>query len=562
METEKNLLIDSISELTAGIQSEVEISELSRKAIDACMSSLGISSGVFFSREYSNNKRYNLQFSRGVRILRNISLDDSSIEFFEYPDYDLFNLINTEQILPYIQSKNSKVIESFKQLPFAHFISSNSIHYGILFLGQKISGNPLSYEDKKVIRTIIKTTAMSIQIHFQMIELKEKIMEVNTLKDAALDVSSTLDMKTLSLKSYINLNGLIHPLGGVVLLNTGYENTFEVLRADRPIAPRKQNHSIAKLPNEFIQYFLNNPKTYYTKNEISINQLHICSELFPNLNWNELHLFIPLIVDNILINLYAFGLSSDGKNYDSKNFDIITAFVLQARTSFQNAMLFQKEEKLRLRFQKYVPKQIIEDAFNDTDSIGEGIEKKVVILFSDIRGFTTFCENKKPSEVVVLLNEYFDIMLDAIDSTNGILDKLIGDAIMATWGIFDDNSDNVYNAAFSSIKMINALNKFNSERPVEKQIQIGIGLHYGEVKAGNIGGAKRSDFTIIGDSVNLASRLEGVTKQYGVNIIVSEDFYFPIKDKFIFRELDVIRVKGKNEPVKIYQLVDFIPILL
>ncbi len=146
-------------------------------------------------------------------------------------------------------------------------------------------------------------------------------------------------------------------------------------------------------------------------------------------------------------------------------------------------------------------------------------------------------------------------MLDAIDSTSGILDKLIGDAIMATWGIFDERGDHIYNAALSSLKMMEALHNFNLPRSPESHIHIGIGLHFGEVKAGNIGGSKRSDFTIIGDNVNLASRLEGVTKEYGVSIVVSEDFYFPIKDKFTFRELDRIRVKGKKEPVKIYELV-------
>jgi class 3 adenylate cyclase len=551
----RDLRIDSLSELTEGIQSELEIIGLSSKAIDACMSGAGVSSGVFFLREYSTDNRLLFQFSRGIRKLRNLSPEDFIIHLEKKEISNIGEILSSEKILPYIKSDQSDFFEILNQLPYYCILSYNSIFYGILFLGQKISGDDLSIDDKKIIHTIIRTTALSIKIHFQMIELKEKIIEVNSLKDAALDISSTLELPQLSMKSYLSLRGLLHSLGGAVCISTNHDSLFQVIRADSPVASRKSVHEKFDLPKEIIDYFLKEEKKYYLFYEVPAELFSKFNQILPSLKWEEVNLIIPLVVDKKLISFFVFGSSSDGKNYSSKNLDVITAFLLQAKTSFQNAILYQKEENLRLRFQKYVPKQIVEDAFSGTDSVGDGIEKKIVILFSDIRGFTSFCENKKPGEVVVLLNEYFEFMLDAIDSTSGILDKLIGDAIMATWGIFDEKGDHIYNAASSAIKMMEALHNFNLPRPPEKQIHIGIGLHFGEVKAGNIGGTKRSDFTIIGDSVNLASRLEGVTKQYGVSIVVSEDFYYPIKDKFTFRELDRIQVKGKQEPVKIFELI-------
>lgn len=560
METEKiigrDFRIDSLAELTEGIQSELELTGLSSKAIDACMSGVGVSFGIVFLREYSSDKKLLYQNSRGFRKLKNIQPVEFSIDI-RTDDIDFKNtIVPLAKMFPYIYSEKKDLLDLISQESYCCILSYDSIFYGILVLGRKISGEELTFEDEKIIRSILRTTTMSLKLHSQMVELKQKIVEVNTLKDAALDISSTLDLSQLSIKTYINLRGLLHSLGGVVFLNTGSDDLFQVVRADRPIAARKSVHERCNLPKEMMDSFLENGKIFYFKEDISLKLVSDLSQSVPSLNWDEVNLIMPLIVDGLLINLYAFGISSDGKSYSSKNLDIITAFLSQAKTSFKNALLYQREEKLRLRFQKYVPKQIVEDAFSGIDSVGDGIEKKVVILFSDIRGFTTFCENKKPGEVVVLLNEYFEFMLEAIDSTNGILDKLIGDAIMATWGIFDEKGDHVYNAALSSIKMMEALHNFNLPRSPESQIYIGIGLHFGEVKAGNIGGSKRSDFTIIGDSVNLASRLEGVTKEYGVSIVVSEDFYFPIKDKFIFRELDKIRVKGKKEPVKIYELVE------
>ncbi len=193
----------------------------------------------------------------------------------------------------------------------------------------------------------------------------------------------------------MNLKGLLHSLGGAVFLNAGHDNLFQVIKADHPIAARKSLHKNFNLSEKLAQSFLVSGDKFYFKENITSTLLSELNQLLPGLNWAEVYLIIPLVIDGFLVNLYVFGASSDGKDYVSKNLDIITAFLSQAKTSFQNALLYQREEKLRLRFQKYVPKQIVEDAFSGVDSVGDGIEKKVVILFSDIRGFTSFCENKK-----------------------------------------------------------------------------------------------------------------------------------------------------------------------
>jgi adenylate cyclase len=180
----------------------------------------------------------------------------------------------------------------------------------------------------------------------------------------------------------------------------------------------------------------------------------------------------------------------------------------------------------------------------------------VTILFSDIRGYTTLTENLEASDVVALLNQYFETMVEAVFSHEGTLDKFIGDALMAVFGAPLPLRDNhAWMAVKSALDMRRRLKEFNQMRPDEPQIRIGIGMSSGEVVSGNIGSQKRMDYTVIGDGVNLSSRLEQITKQYGCDIIISEMTYHLCQDKIWVRELDRVRVKGKNQAVSIYELI-------
>jgi adenylate cyclase len=188
---------------------------------------------------------------------------------------------------------------------------------------------------------------------------------------------------------------------------------------------------------------------------------------------------------------------------------------------------------------------------------GQNVE--ATMLFSDIRGFTTLTEQLGAQGTVSLLNEYFTLMVDCILKEEGMLDKFIGDAIMAEFGVHIAHDDDADRAVRAAIAMINTLNKWNRQRVSEGKlpVNIGIGLNTDTVVSGNIGTSKRMDYTIIGDGVNLASRLESACKQYGARILVSEFTIRKLNGTYRKREIDRVVVKGKTEPVGVYEILAY-----
>lgn len=214
----------------------------------------------------------------------------------------------------------------------------------------------------------------------------------------------------------------------------------------------------------------------------------------------------------------------------------------------------QKEEFLRKTFQLYVPPKDLATIMKGSDQGFEMIEiaenKKMIILFCDIRDFTSISEKMNPEELVKFLNDYFTYFNSIIIDKGGVIDKLIGDCIMARF----DEEDNI--AAIETALLMRAhLKKWNVERKKNRQkiINHGIGLAMGNVVVGNIGSVNKMDYTVIGDSVNLASRLESLTKFYGIDILVSDNLYRSTKKEFYFREIDKIKVVGKSKITRVYQ---------
>ncbi|MEH2424961.1 MAG: adenylate/guanylate cyclase domain-containing protein [Nostoc sp.] len=215
------------------------------------------------------------------------------------------------------------------------------------------------------------------------------------------------------------------------------------------------------------------------------------------------------------------------------------------------------EKRLKSTMYRYMTQELAEELLKLDDAKLGGDRKEVSILFSDIRGYTTLTENLEAEEVVSMLNEYFESMVEAVFKHKGTLDKYIGDAIMAVFGSPLPLEEHAWMAVQTSLEMRHRLHEFNQRRyAVSKPgIKIGIGINSDTVISGNIGSSKRMEFTAIGDGVNLGSRLESVSKQYGCDIIISHNTFKPCQDYIWARELDYIRVKGRNEPVAIYELL-------
>jgi class 3 adenylate cyclase/CheY-like chemotaxis protein len=213
------------------------------------------------------------------------------------------------------------------------------------------------------------------------------------------------------------------------------------------------------------------------------------------------------------------------------------------------------QKKTRAAFARYVPADVMDEIINETTKkISLSENRKVSVLFCDIRDFTNIAEHHDAQTVVDFLNNFFAKMGSEIISEGGHVDKFIGDAIMAVFGAFQNNEDSSENAIKAAIKMLSALEKINDcdTASFGKKVEIGIGINYGECILGNIGFKSKMDYTIIGDTVNLASRLENLTKIYYHPLIVSEAVFEAVKEKFLFRKIDNVRVKGKDKPVGIY----------
>jgi adenylate cyclase len=223
--------------------------------------------------------------------------------------------------------------------------------------------------------------------------------------------------------------------------------------------------------------------------------------------------------------------------------------------AFKAVLAQKREQKIRNIFQKYVPQELIDEFFRNPEKMLVGENRVLSILFSDIRSFTTISEKLAPDELVNSLNRYFNIMVDIImDKHKGIVDKYIGDAIMAIFGAPVKHGDDALQSVLAGLDMREALDGFNAGQRAagHPEFPIGIGIHYGEVTVGNIGTEKKMDYTVIGDSVNLASRLEGLTKQYHQGLIISESLYEEVKGSLPCRLLDSVAVKGKTKGVRIY----------
>ncbi|MDC7125040.1 MAG: adenylate/guanylate cyclase domain-containing protein [Spirochaetales bacterium] len=222
--------------------------------------------------------------------------------------------------------------------------------------------------------------------------------------------------------------------------------------------------------------------------------------------------------------------------------------------AFKAILAERNERKIRNIFQKYVPKDVIDSVFDNPEQMLVGQNRELGILFSDIRSFTTISEGYTPDKLVIDLNQYFEKMVDIIINRGGVIDKYIGDAIMAFFGAPVKHADDSYQAVMAALEMQETLRELNSERIKlgKPEFKTGIGISYGVVTVGNIGSEKKMDYTIIGDMVNLGSRLEGLTKQYKQDVIIGEQVYKTVQKKIPCRFVDKVQVKGQTRGESIY----------
>ena len=256
--------------------------------------------------------------------------------------------------------------------------------------------------------------------------------------------------------------------------------------------------------------------------------------------------------------------------FTSHQVDLLTFCVELFNPLVENALYLKTklkfEKNIRKAFSRFVPSQIIDELVKNadqSDKVNVGEKRDVAILFSDIRSFTSISERNKPETIVAFLNRYFTVMCTIIKKHGGTIDKFIGDAIMALFGApvsYEDNSRRAVAAAYEMRQALETVELEDLVMPEGMKFNIGIGIHYGDVIVGSIGSNDKTDYSVIGDNVNLASRMEGLTKNYGSMILVTDavknDIYKMSGDTagFEFRYLDDVKVKGKEKAVPIYAI--------
>ena len=277
----------------------------------------------------------------------------------------------------------------------------------------------------------------------------------------------------------------------------------------------------------------------------------------------------PLICVGALLAITATYLGTARLLYDNTGLLLLTipvlsALVLSGSFSLGFEYFLERLEKLRTRrtLERYVSKNLVKEILENPESYYSslrGVRVPVTILFSDLIGFTTLAEKADPEALVVQLNEYLSRMTSVIFSNGGTLDKFIGDAIMAVWGNVRSlgtaqDAKSCARAALGMRRELNQLNK-NWREQGRMGLGMGIGVNHGEVIVGNIGSQDRMDPTVIGDAVNLASRLEALTRVYGMDMLVGASVAELVRDEVYLRSVARVQVKGKTKPVDVFTFV-------
>ena len=242
-------------------------------------------------------------------------------------------------------------------------------------------------------------------------------------------------------------------------------------------------------------------------------------------------------------------------------YPVLTTIMLFTGLSIYRYMTEEREKKkIRGAFSYYVNPTVVAEMLKNPDMLKLGGDKRIMtVLFSDIRGFTTISENMEPEALVQILNEYLTEMTNIVFKYDGLVDKYIGDAVMAFWGAPLSQPKHALLACQTGLDMMSSLAELRAKWKAQERnlpfLDIGIGLNSGPMVVGNMGSDTRFDYTVMGDSVNLGSRLEGANKQYGTHIILGEMTFEQVKEHFICRELDSVAVKGKERPERIFELM-------
>lgn len=529
------VLMDMIfSEPTSEVQDSALAESLSRLKASVC---------GFFLRDKSTQKITDEE----LEILGNSSLDllQSQISEFQNPIFVSASFAEIN-IVPILES--CSLSGSFSTLSESdHLLRSYPIavyFQNILYPSLAIQGLRLKFN-----KDIKRVDARHIEIAEHIVGLNNKgFIRLNFYNPELYNIVSFLDVA----------NGEIKPeyfKGKIVILGITEVGAGDVVSTPMGSMPGPLLHYT------FISNLLENHLIKEPKNITSI--LIVLMVLLPFILILIFKKILHRVVINILIYLIVYAYIRYLFVTDMVYIDLfyplislILSFVAVEAIAF--TLQEQRGKFMRGAFSSYLSADLLNKLIENPEALALGGEsKELSILFSDIRGFTSISESMDPVSLIKLLNRYFTPMTNAVLSNGGMLDKYIGDAVMAFFNAPVDIKNHADASCLCALEMIEKLDALNKELSLEgiNPIRIGIGINTADVVVGNMGSDTRFNYTVIGDGVNLASRVEGLTKNYGVDILITEFTIAKISDKFIYREIERVKVKGKDEAVLLYQLM-------
>ena len=529
------VLMDMIfSEPTTEVQDAVLAQSISRLNSSVC--------GFFLRSKSTQNIS-----DEELEILSDSSLDllQSQISEFKNPIFDSAPFAEMN-ILPILES--CSLSGSFSTLSESdHLLRSYPIavyFQNILYPSLAVQGLRLKFN-----KDIKRVDASSVELNERIIGLNEKgFIRLNFYKPQQYNIVSFLDVVTGKIKRDYFKDKIV--ILGITEVGAG------------DVVSTPMGH----MPGPLLHYtFISN----LLENHLIKEPKHIASILivFMVLLPFVLLFLFKKILHRVVINIVVYLLLYAYIRYlfvsDMIYIDLFyPLFSLLFSMAAVEAVAFNIQEKsgkfMRGAFSSYLSADLLDKLIANPEALSLGGEsKELTILFSDIRGFTTISESMDPVSLINLLNRYFTPMTNAVLDNGGMLDKYIGDAVMAFFNAPVDIKDHADAACMCALEMIEKLDTLNKELSLEniKPIRIGIGINTADVVVGNMGSDSRFNYTVIGDGVNLASRVEGLTKNYGINILITEFTVEKISDKFLRREIEPVKVKGKDEAVLLYELM-------
>ncbi len=347
---------------------------------------------------------------------------------------------------------------------------------------------------------------------------------------------------------------------GIILLDSQKRECQTLFIGDETNNIKSNEKECIKYDDPFVDLLSKNKKliTIYdiTEDPYYRDIKNTCSERFSRMG---VSMVLPLMYQGNVTGALALGYKKSGHFYTREDIDLLDTLGSHGAVAIENARLaeqMKKEETVRTNLARYLSPQIVEQVITKDVQVNLGGDRKTVtVLFSDIRNFTTITENRPPDQLVQILNEYFTEMAKIIFVNQGSLDKYIGDAIVAVFGSLIQLENSAHNAVQAAIQMMKRMHILNEKWMMEYtfSMDIGIGINTGEVFLGNIGSPERMEFTVIGDTVNVASRFSGLAKPR--QILITQETQISLDKDTLSRELPTTDVKGKAEKLRVFEVL-------